>query len=299
MSNHIEISCPSGFKFATRRMYGEAYQAMASVVDRGTQLEAAAHGMATCAVEILDSGPYAFGAAQVGSRPTVEFWKRASAIDLMEASIDLRFNSFPRNPALGKELPITFNCQRCGKITDNWLLPDISIYLRAPRVRPMPKNVWEAVRSNSLFEARIDGKTVRWDIQRLQQDIDMREVLKKNAPGRRQFTQVELVAKQLRYVEGLKAQNMLTWWRWASQADSEMLDELLALFYEHDSVFNAETRVTCQNADCHIEQDIILPFGGKAFWSPKRAKAEETTWSEEETTSEEDREEQPSSRTGS
>lgn len=269
-------------------MFGGAYQAMASMVDRGTQLEAAAHGLSACAGEVIDAGPY--NTISPGKKPTVEFWKRAWAVDIMFASIYLRVESFPRNPKRGKELPITFNCHRCGKLTDNWLIPDIGIYLQAPRLRRMPVKSREIVRAGGRFETNIDGKRVAYDIQRLQQDVDMRDVLKRNAPGRRQMTPVEMVAKQVKFVEGLKAQTLLAIWRWCGEQDAEVLDELLAEFYRTEGTMDTTTRVTCQGQDCGIELDINLPFGGKAFWSPQRAKAEEEIWDEEATTEETDEE---------
>jgi hypothetical protein len=280
----IEITCPSGLVFGARRMYGGAYQAMAKVVERGTQLEAAAHGLAACAEEIINPGPYG---NTPGTKPSVEFWKHGWAVDLMVASIDLRIQSFSRDPTVGKQLPVTFNCQRCGKLTDNWLIDDIGIYLRMPRLRRMPLKTREIVTQRGRFDTKVDGKTVRFDIQRLKQDIEMRDLLKRNMPGQRQLTPVEIVAKQLTFVEGLKAQNMLNIWRWCSNQDAEVLDELLALFYQTEGTLDSTTRVTCQNPDCGIEQDIQLPFGGKAFWSPKRAKAEEGIWTRELTETDE------------
>lgn len=282
MEYPVEIRCPSGLIFTSRRMFGGAYQAMASVVDRGTQLEAAAHGLSACAGEVLDAGPYNFISA--GSKPDVTFWKRAWAVDIMYASIELRVQSFPRNPTRGKELPITFNCGACRKLTDNWLIKDISIYLQFPRLRPMPNKSREIIRSGGRFEMTIDGKRIAFDMQRLQQDVDIRDIMKRNAPGRRQMTPVEFVAKQLKFVEGLKAQTMLAHWRWCSEQDAEVLDDLLATFYRTEGTMDTTTRVTCQNAECGTEQDINLPFGGKAFWSPQRAKAEEEIWNEEATT---------------
>ena len=276
----IEVACPSGLVFSARRMYGGAYQAMASVVERGTQLEAAAHGLAACALEIVDPGPYG---NTPGTKPSVEFWKHAWAIDLMVASIDLRLQSFPRSPELGKGLPVTFNCRQCGKLTDNWQIDDIGIYLLPPRLRTMPQKTRDAVKARVKFQTKIDGKRIEYDVQRLRQDIDMRDILKRNAPGRRQLTPVEIVAKQLCFVEGLKAQNLLSFWRWCGEQDAEVLDELLTLFFRTEGTLDTTTRVTCQNSDCAIEQDIQLPFGGKAFWSPKRAKAEEETWTREQT----------------
>lgn len=287
--NTIEITCPSGFRFSSRRMYGGAYQAMANVVNRGTQLEAAAHGLSACAGEVLDAGPYNFITA--GKKPNVDFWKRAWGVDLMVASIDLRIQSFPRNPTIGKELPVTFNCGRCGRLTDNWQINDISIYLQPPRLRRMPKATRDTVRSGGRFDTTIDGKRVSYDITRLQQDIDMRETLKRNAPGSKQFTSVELVAKQLKFVEGVKAQNLLCFWRWCAEQDAEVLDELLTTFYRTEGTLDSTTRVTCQNVDCGIEQDIQLPFGGRAFWSPQRTKAEDEIWMEDAETKQETSEE--------
>jgi hypothetical protein len=292
MEYPLEIHCPSGFVFTSRRMFGGAYQAMASIVDRGTQLEAAAHGLSACAGEVLDAGPY--NIISTGSKPNTEFWKRAWAVDIMYASIDLRVQSFPRNPKRGKELPITFNCGRCGKLTDNWLISDISIYLQHPRLRKMPLKSREVVRAGSRFETRIDGKRITFDIQRLQQDVDMRDVMKRNAPGRRQMTPVEMVAKQVKSVEGLKAQTLLAIWRWCGEQDAEVLDELLAEFYRTEGTMDTTERVTCQSPDCCIEQDINLPFGGKAFWSPQRAKAEEQIWEEETTENDDSPASQPS-----
>lgn len=293
MEHPIEIHCPSGFVFSSRRMFGGAYQAMASVIDRGTQLEAAAHGLSACAGEVLDAGPY--NHISVGSKPSVEFWKRAWAVDIMFASIDLRVQSFPRNPKRGQELPITFNCGRCGKLTDNWLVDDISIYLKYPRLRKMPVKSREVIRQGGRFESRIDNTRIQFDIQRLSQDVDIRDILKRNAPGRRQMTPVEMVAKQLKFVDGLKAQTMLAFWRWCSEQDAEVLDELLATFYRVEGTMDTTTRVTCQNGECGVEQDINLPFGGKAFWSPQRAKAEEEIWNEEATTENNEDEESPQS----
>ena len=265
-------------------MYGGAYQAMANVIDRGTQLEAAAHGLSACAAEIIDPGPYNTAA---GTKPSVEFWKSAWAVDLMVASIDLRLKSFPRDPSVGKELPVTFNCSHCRKLTDNWMISDIGIYLREPRLRPMPKKTREVVAARGRFETRVDGKLVKFDIQRLRQDVEMRELLKKNAPGRRQLTPVEMCAKQITFVEGLKAQSTLLIWRWCGEQDAEVLDELLTTFYRTEGTLDSTTRVTCQNADCGVEQDIQLPFGGRAFWSPKRARAEEEIWTADATETEE------------
>lgn len=259
-------------------MYGGAYQAMANIVERGTQLEAAAHGLAACAEVIVSPGPYG---NSPGTKPSVDFWKHAWAVDLMVASIDLRIQSFPRDPTVGKQLPVTFNCGTCRKLTDNWQIDDIGIYLRTPRLRPMPLKTREIVTQRGRFETKVDNKTVRFDIQRLKQDVEMRDLLKRNAPGRRQLTPVEIVAKQLTFVEGLKAQNMLSFWRWCSDQDAEVLDEILTLFYTTEGTLDSTTRVSCQNTECGVEQDIQLPFGGKAFWSPKRAKAEEGIWTRE------------------
>ncbi len=253
------IQCPSGLIGEARKIRGQEMSDMAERAE-GTGGNIFAPVVRACWEATSDAGPYRF--IELGDAK-VDF-ARVATDDLMYALLQLRIQSLKD----GHLYHFPVKCAGCGgkyEWTVN-LVEDLE-------VRPIRDDVKETLLSGAPFVGSVAGKRVEFDIRRVAQMEALRAEMKKLK--RRKISEPELIGAQLLRIDGLKAQDRRSLYRFALDLEwSDVLDlyeQMQAISWGYD-LLDLQVR----HDACGEEQEIVFPFE-RTFFRPGKSSQEQTT----------------------
>lgn len=272
----MELSFPSTMVGDLRKFSGREIAQIAEQVDG---VGAADGGFAAilggCWVATLDHGPYPAhvfesapeesdkkprgrGAYHTGATPTTKegapIWSRVLKGDLVAGLIFLAQTSITD----GDDYPFDVPCQSCGKPVP-W-----EIKLSDLEVRTLPKSSIEKIRAGEPFEATCAGKKVMFDLQTAAAEEPVARLMKQT--GRKVGTIVDVLAAQVRSVEGVGA-DLKARWAWLAELSLGELQDLQADMQEVDCGVETGFDIECKR--CGYEFPTHVPLDRRLF-APRR-----------------------------
>ncbi len=269
-----EIPLQSGLVIQSNPLYGRDVVRIAERVGASASGDTIVEFMQSCTTGVVDPGPYPMLSTDAKSVP----WKRVLWGDLFVALIKLRIESFPAHRGtFDFEVP----CKYCRSLMSGSI--DLGEFLADPdHVQALPEASKEVLLANGILDGKLPGgRAYRFDFARQEQDDPMRVLMKREQ--RKKSTDVETIAKRIKWVDGLKtgkgeeARDLPAIWRWAHGLTSDEMDSILAAFAVHDIVVDSRILAWCDNREeCGREQRIELPLD-IGFFRPRTATKKSAT----------------------
>jgi hypothetical protein len=271
----VELTFPSTMVGDLRKFSGREVAQIAEQVDGvGTADGGFAAILGGCWVATLDRGPYpahVFGAEATpigkpvrrkGHRPDqlvevkgdVPNWPRVLKGDLVAGLIFLAQVSITD----GDDYPFDVPCASCGKPVP-W-----EIKLSELEVKVLPEESIAKVRAGEPFETLVAGKKVLFDLQTVGAEEPVARLMKQQ--GRKTGTIVDVLAAQVRSVEGVGA-DLKARWSWLADLALGDLQDLQYAVQDVDCGVETGFDVECKR--CGYEFPTHVPLDRRLF-SPRR-----------------------------
>lgn len=262
----IEISCPSGLKFAARNMKVRELETLA----KAAQANAADGGLSailsSCWEELVDPGP-AYPALVHGHRPD---WSRMLDGDVVVALTRLREASMGPHAEVRK-----IRCEYCGRPPSRPLEFD----LREWEEIPYPETTIQAFAAGLPLETtKPSGGIVKFRPQILGQHAALAAAKKRyqrrlqdqkspDAQAALKPADWDLLVRQVVFVEelGERSKDPLTLIEWATNLELKDFYFLRDHFSAQEGGLETKIKFTCEHVTCGWDQERDVPLDGEFF----------------------------------
>lgn len=264
------LECPSGLIIEADSLDSSAIIQIAERIGANASGQTLAAFMRAATKRIVDPGPY----PTLRAGEVVPNWNSVLWGDLLSAIIQLRIMSFPSHKG---NFDFEFSCPGCRKLVPGGI--DLAELLAdSDHCAPLPDESKEILLSGKMFEFVLpsSGKRVEFDLARADQDEPMRILMQREK--RTKETDIEVIAKRLRFVEGLEnktgpIKDLRSIWRWCCKSGSLVFDDIDALLSEMarvDVLFDTKILAWCNNhaGNCGRQSRIQLPLD-VSFFRPR------------------------------
>lgn len=268
----MEVIFPSTMVGDLKKMSGREIAEVAEQADGGGSADG---GFATilggCWIATLDRGPYPAHVFEpeerkpnrkerrAGAREPEKLtytgpdWRRVLKGDLVAGMLHLTRVSITDGDDYGFDVP----CRSCGKSIP-W-----ELQLSDLPVRVLPEKSIEKIRAGEPFEASVAGKKVLFDLQTVASEEPVLALMRRE--GRKVVTIVEILAAQVRSVEGV-SNDLRARWNWLNDLSLGELQDLQHAVEDVDCGVETNIEIRCS---CNYVQEVDLPLGRRLF-EPRR-----------------------------
>lgn len=215
--------------------------------------------LSSCWLETIDPGPYEVG--EDGRIP----WAKVLQCDRFYTLVCIRIATY------GPQFAFEVQCGRTSRTTGGgcdekieWelnLLEDLDVY-------DLPEESREKIaKGENVFEAMMGDRRVTFQL--LTGELERK--LSKKVQGNEDQQVTMALAQRIIEIEGVDRRKRL---EFLDDHDFDQQVELLEELEEADGGVESRIEIQCPRPECKVIQEVALPFGGDAFWTPrKRGKA--------------------------